>query len=361
MTASAWLDVDGAALAANHARLKAEAAGAEVAPVVKADAYGLGLAPVARLLASNGAATFFVAQLGEAQALRRIAPQARIFVLNGVAPGTAAALADAAVVPVLNAPEEIAEWTAQAKARNTRLPAAVQIDTGLNRSGLEPEQWTDPALRTALEAFDLQLVLGHLACGDDRAHERNALQLARFKAALACLPPARASLSASAGAFAGPAYRFDLVRPGIALYGGAPLSGEPNPMSPVAALRATVLQVRSVDSGESVGYGASLRLKRPSRLAILSFGYADGVMRALSSNASVIVNGLPAPIAGRVSMDLLTVDVTGIPGVARGDVAELFGPQRPVDAVAAAAGTIAYELLVRVGARVERRYSGMTA
>jgi len=340
-------------VAANFVTLR-ERAGAAAA-VVKADAYGLGLSGVVPALLDAGCDSFFVARLEEGIALRALldskkgAPQARIFVLDGAPPGAAPALTARKLIPVLGSLDEIASWKTG--------EAALHVDTGMNRLGLPPEDVAEAARR--LKGIELKLVMSHLACGDDPASPMNAQQLARFRDALTRLPSAPASLAASGGVFLGKDYHFDLARPGIGLYGGHPQPGHgANPMGCAVQLAATVLQVRTIAAGESVGYGATFRAARPSTIATIALGYADGVLRSAAAKAGVVIRGQRAPFAGRVSMDLIGLDVTGIAGVAAGDEAELFGPSLPVDEAAASWGTISYELLTGLSRRVPRVYEG---
>lgn len=329
------------AVAANFATMRR--VGGAAAAVVKADAYGTGMAGIVPALLAEKCDSFFVARLEEGVALRALAPKARIFVLDGAAADTVPALMAHNLVPVLSSLAQIAAW-------GSRGAAALHVDTGMNRLGL-------PLDDIAQVAFAPVLVMSHLACGDDPASPMNAVQLSRFKAALALLPPAPASLAASGGVFLGKDYHFDLVRPGIGLYGGHPQPGHgDNPMQCAVQLTGTVLQVRAIAAGDSVGYGASFRAARPSTIATIALGYADGVLRSAGNRASVIIRGRRAALAGRVSMDLITADVTGIDGVVAGDEAELFGPGLPVDEAAAQWGTISYELLTGLSRRVPRIY-----
>jgi len=336
------------AVAANFATMREQAGAA--AAVVKADAYGLGLSGVVPALLGEGCDQFFVARLEEGIALRTLAQTSRIFVLDGAADGTIPALKAHDLVPVLSSLEQIAAWR-DAKGG----AAALHIDTGMNRLGLPPDDIAMAA--TQAGGIELVLVMSHLACGDDPASPMNAVQLSKFKAALAWLPPAPASLAASGGVFLGKDYHFDLARPGIGLYGGHPQPGHgENPMRCAVRLTAPVLQLRRIAAGDSVGYGATFRATRPSTIATIALGYADGVLRSASNAASAIVRGRRAPVAGRVSMDLIGLDVTGIADVAVGDQAELFGPDLPLDDAAAAWGTISYELLTGLSRRVPRIY-----
>ncbi len=341
------------AVASNWRTLREAAPHAEVAAVVKADAYGIGLPPIAAKLKTLGCATFFVATLDEGRSLRSLvgAPP-RIFVLNGLPPGAAGAFAAHALTPVLGCLAEIREW-----ADAGRRPAAVHIDTGMSRAGLSPDELAALAGDTALLArLDIALILSHLACGDEAAHPANRTQLSRFKAALARLPAAPASLAASGGVFLGPEYHFDLVRPGIALYGGNPLTAAPNPVRSTVMLTADVLGVRTIACGETAGYGGTFAATRETRLAVCNIGYADGIPRALSNRGVAYIGETPCPYAGRVSMDLLTLDVTAVPShaIGRGAQVEIIGPHMSLEDMAARAGTVNYEILTGLGNRFTR-------
>lgn len=347
------LTIDLDALAANHAALRAHAGGAEVAPVVKADGYGLGAGPVARRLHAEGAGTFFVARVAEGEALRRAlgpSAEATIHVLDGAPPGSPARLRAAALSPVLNTPEQVELWRADGEGA----PAAVHVDTGMNRLGLTLEQAEALA---SVPAVRVDHVMSHLACADEPGHAMNARQLAAFREARALFPDARASLANSAGVFLGADYAFDLVRPGISLYGGGP-QGRPDPrLRAVATLEAPILQIRDVRPDETVGYGASFTAEHPMQVAVLAAGYADGYLRAASNRGWAAFGDRQLRILGRVSMDLIAVDVSGA-GARPGDPVQLLGPEAPLDDAAAAAGTIAYEFLVRLSGRLQRRYVG---
>lgn len=363
--ATGVITIDLAVLAANWRALRDLVAPAECGAVVKADAYGLGAAEVVPALAAAGCRTFFVATPEEAAAGRQLAPGARLFVLDGLLPGAAAALVGADAVPVLANLDEIDEWSAKARALGRRLPAALQVDTGLNRLGLSARDVSALASEPSrLSALDLRLVLSHLACADDPVHPMNARQRTAFESRRAALPAAPASLAASDGLMLGPAFHFDLVRPGYALYGGQAFRGGPTPVSPVVTVEARVLQVRTVEAGESVGYSATWIAARSSRIAIVAAGYADGFARSLGAASGrthgvVLVSGARAPVVGRVSMDLITIDVTDIGReVRRGDPVTLVGPGATIEALGRAAGTIGYEVLTRLGPRFARRYTG---
>jgi alanine racemase len=344
-----------AALASNWKRIAALAAPAECAAVVKADAYGLGIEQAVPALRDAGCRSFFVALPQEGRRVRAGAPDATIYVLNGFASAHAAEFAGSELTPVLNTVSQIEAWAGLGRG----WPSAIHVDTGMNRLGLSLAEAFALARRPALlEAAAPRLLMSHLACADTPRHPLNQTQLAGFQEVRSAYPSLRASLSNSAGVHLGPDFRFDLVRPGIALYGAAFAQDRP-PLANVVALRACILQLRDVEAGETIGYGAAWRFTSAARVAIVGAGYADGYPRAAGSSESqkapgVFLRGRRAPVLGRVSMDLIAADVTGIADVSEGDWVELFGPNIPVDEVAAAAGTIGYELLVRVGGSVER-------
>jgi alanine racemase len=346
-------------VAANFKTVQRLAGPAAAAAVVKADAYGLGLAPAVKALAAAGCDTYFVARLAEGLALRPLVPAARIFVLDGAQPDAVPALIAHRLTPVLNSLAEIAAWSAAAQAMRTPLDAALHLDTGMNRLGMAASELAVLSAEHAerLKAIRLVLVMSHLACADDPAAKMNRVQLERFKTALAILPPAPASLAASGGVLLGKEYHFDLVRPGLCLYGGNPQPAHPNAFAIPVELTAKILQLRRVDRGESVGYGASFRVERPSVLATVGVGYADGIMRALSNRGAAAIGGVKVPIVGRVSMDLATLDVTGVPGaLATGMDVELFGETISLEEVASAAGTVSYEILTSLSRRAVRQY-----
>jgi alanine racemase len=353
------------AIVANYRTYCRMAGPTAVAGVVKADAYGLGAARVAPALAEAGCDSFFVARLEEGIALRQAVPRARIFVLDGAQSDSVPALISHRLTPALNSLAEIAAWSTAAGAARASLDAVLHVDTGMNRLGLAGDEFAILSGEHArrLAGLNLVLVMSHLACGDEPDNKMNGEQLSRFRQALAMLPPAPASLAASHGAMLGLDYHFDLVRPGVALYGANPQQGAatPNLMQTACVLSARVLQLRRIDSGESVGYAATFRAKRPSMLATVALGYADGVPRTLSNKGVVALDGVRVPIVGRVSMDMMTLDVTDLTEPPRtGDVVELLGDTITLGEVAALAGTNEYEILTRLR-RVPRIYEGESA
>ncbi len=370
--AGAILTIDLDAVADNYRRLCAELGAAACAAVVKADAYGLGMARIAPALARAGARIFFVAQLEEAIALRAMFPvevqaadevgaAVEIYVLNGLSAGPVAEFQAGRVHPVLNSLGEIDAWAATARAAGQALPAAVHIDTGMSRLGLpENELETLAADRGRLAGIDLRYLVSHLACADRPEHPLNAEQLRRFGAARARLPDAPASFANSSGVFLGPDYHLDLARPGVALYGVNPTPGQPNPMRQVVRLQGKILQLREIDASRTVGYGATHRAAGPTRIATVAVGYADGYLRSLSNRGSAWLGNRRVPVVGRVSMDLITLDVTGASAEAArpGAFVDLIGADLSTDAVAGAAGTIGYEILTSLGRRYHRVYRG---
>lgn len=361
---AARLTVRLSAIAANYRTYCRMTGPCAVAAVVKADAYGMGAGAVAPALAQAGCDSFFVARLAEGIALRKIVPVARIFVLDGCQADAVPALLTHRLIPALNSLADIAAWSAAAAAAKTTLDAVIHVDTGMNRLGLAPDELAILSGQSArrLAGLHVVLVMSHLACADENS-KMNGEQLSRFRQALAMLPPAPASLAASHGAFLGMEYHFDLVRPGVALYGANPQPdsekrGAQNLMQTAAIVTGKVLQVRRIDSGDSVGYAATFRAKRPTMLATVALGYADGIPRTLSSKGAAAIHGARASVVGRVSMDLITLDVTDIE-VNPGDEAELLGETITLGEVAASAGTNEYEILTRLR-RMPRVYEGTT-
>lgn len=334
--------------------------------MVKADAYGLGMAEAAPALARAGCKTFFVATLAEAQELRSLLPQATIYVFSGLMPGTAEIYRAHDLRPVLNSAEEIGEWATFCAGRAERLPCAVHIDSGMNRLGLSAKEVEQvAAARDLWQSFTLSLVMSHLACADEPDHPKNEAQRKTFERLQARLPKALASFANSAGILLGPDYLYDLARPGIALYGGHPRRVGENPFAPVVHLKGRILQVRNVGPGETIGYGATRTFNQASRVAVVSVGYADGFFRALSASDGeegfvAYAGSHPAPILGRVSMDLVTLDVSRVPEELskRGAWVELIGPNVPAQHMAHHARTIDYEVLTNLGRRALRRYVG---
>lgn len=358
--AAGLLTIDLGALRDNYLALARRAAPARAAAVVKADAYGLGAEKVVPVLAAAGCRDFFVAHFSEALKLRPlIDAQSRLFVLNGLLPGDEPTCADAGVIPVLNGVEQVAAWKAEAKRRGKALPAALQFDTGMSRLGLSPEEAKALAADAhGLEGIRLECVMSHLACADEPENPANAGQLAAMQTAAALFPEVPVCFSNSGGLFLTPDYRGALCRPGIALYGGVPQNGMENPGKPVVTLSVAVVQTRAVPAGAAIGYGGSLVAERPMRLAVISAGYADGLPRSLSNRGAAYYDGVRLPIAGRVSMDSIILDISALPeGTLKlGAMVELIGPHQTLEQIAADAGTISYEILTSLGRRYRRAY-----
>lgn len=366
MTATGIITIDLEAIADNWRALAALVAPSRCGAVVKADAYGLGADRVIPALAAAGCSAFFVATPLEAASVRAMVREADIFVLDGLLAGSAGAIGAANAMPVLSSVPEVREWAEFGERRGAPQPCAVQIDSGLNRLGLSGEEaratLADARLMSRL---DVRLVLSHLASADDPADPKNEQQRRAFEAMRPLLPKGVAlSLAASDGLMLGKAYHYDLVRPGYALYGGQAFRGGSTPVRPVLKIEARILQVRDVAPSESVGYSATWKAARPSRIAIIAAGYADGFFRA-GSNPGQNTGGIvgigtaTALVVGRVSMDLITVDVTDIlPAPERGDLVTLVGPGLSIETMGHRAGTIGYEVLTSLSRRFERRYVG---
>lgn len=361
------LTIDLDAIAANWEILKAQTAHGRAAAVVKADGYGLGLAKVARRLAAAGCETFFVAHLDEGLTLAELfGPdrRQRIITMNGLLPGQEAVHAEAGLWPSLNDLGQIERWRAFCKGRDAALPAVLHCDTGMSRTGLDrTEAETLIAEPERLDGIDLRFLMSHIACADTPGHPMNADQRDRFADLAARLPkPAEgAMLAASSATFLGPEWHFDWIRPGVCLYGARPNTQIANPMRPVVSLEADILQIRQIDAPETVGYGAGHRVEGPTRIATIAVGYADGFLRSLSHAAKAWVGDVEVPVVGRVSMDLVTIDVTALPGLEPGAPITLLGAQQGIDDLADQAGTIGYEILTSLGARYRRTYLGDVA
>jgi alanine racemase len=364
--AGSILSIDLAAIVDNYRRLAKQAATAECAAVVKANAYGLSAADVAPELWRAGCRTFFVALCEEGIALRRRLPKANIYVLNGFHLKDARPFLTHRLRPLLASLDQVRRWRSKTEGQRG-VAAGLHFDTGMARLGVSPDEMDYLAgYPTLLKRLNLSLIMSHLACPDEPDHPLNRRQLGRFKATIARLKPApsiQLSLAASSGIFLGRGYLFDLVRPGAALYGIAPVTGRPNPLRPVIRLQSKVLQTRRVDAGMTAGYGATHRFARPARLATIAIGYADGFSRALSNRGGAYIAGRRAPIVGRVSMDLVTLDISDFAedDVRPGDMVDLIGPENSVDDLAREAGTIGYEILTSLGRRYRRRYLNRAA
>jgi alanine racemase len=366
--ATGVLTVDLDAIVANWRKLEKAAVPAECAAVIKADAYGCGVDPVARALAAAGCKTFFVATVEEARAARAAVPSATLYALDGIFQNCGDAFAKTDCKPVIGDLNELAEWDVFCRRSGWAGGAAIHIDTGMNRLGLTITEAQGIVPRINAGDHGITLVMSHLACAEALNHPLNAKQLATFREIASLFTGVPASLSNSSGIYLGPHFLFDVVRPGAALYGVNPTPEADNPMQPVVDLKARIVQIRNVERGDSVGYGGTWTARRPTRLAIVSAGYADGYFRAAGSNdgtrgAEVVVAGKRCPIAGRVSMDLIAVDITDLEknAVRRGHMATLIGEGITVDELAHHFGTIGYEVLTSLGPRYARVYKGGAA
>ncbi len=355
------IDLD--AIAANWRSLVGKLVTVECAAVVKADGYGLGLEPVTAKLAAAGCKTFFVADIVEARRVRSEASEAAIYVLNGFSPQNASAITEIKARPVINSMTELAEWDAFVAAHNWQGGAALHVDTGMNRLGISLEEAAALAPRIQGANHGISLLMSHMACADTPDHPLNARQILLFRELRTLYHGVPASLANSSGIFFGDSAHCDLARPGAALYGVNPIPGRANPMRNVVELTSRVLQVRNVERGETVGYGATWTAKRASRIAVVAMGYADGLLRAAgatdrSRGGAAMVGGRRCPFAGRISMDLVCIDITDIPEgtVRRGEVVTFVGEQITIDDLAAAAGTIGYEMLTSLGRACQRIY-----
>ncbi len=362
-TATCVLTIDLGALRANYRSLRDRAGKAECAAVVKANAYGIGAQEAVLALSRDGCKTFFVATFSEAQRVRDTAPDADVYVLDGFFSGGGPAFAGARIRPVLSSLSEVRDWAQFCRDKGEPLPAALQVDTGMNRLGMPRSEAIDLAKSNdLLNAFTPALFISHLACGDKPDHPMNEAQLKAFEELRAMFPPCPASLANSAGIYLGERYHFDLTRTGFALYGGRAAEGQP-PLAQIVQLHARIVQIHEAEAGESVGYGAEQTLKRATRIATLSLGYADGIFRCLGAREghaglTGTIEGHAAPALGRVSMDLITLDVSDIPsGLAeRGSWVEIIGEQTGIVGLAQQAGTIGYEVLTNLSHRAQRIY-----
>lgn len=367
-TATAILTIDLDAIVANWRKLESQGVPAECSAVVKANAYGCGTEPVVRALASAGCKTFFVATLDEARAARAAAKSAAIYVLSGCFQNCGDTFAELNCQPVIGDLNELAEWDVFCRRSGWSGGAAIHIDTGMNRLGLSPQDAHGIVPRIHAGDHGITLVMSHLACAENPQHPLNARQLTTFREIAQQFTGVPASLANSSGCFLGSQFQFDLLRPGAALYGVNPTPDTDNPMRPVVDLKTRIIQVREVERGDTVGYGATWTARRPTRLAIVSTGYADGYFRAAGStdgtrSADVVVAGKRCPIAGRISMDLIAIDITDLPEktVRRGHMVTLLGDGITVDELGHHFGTIGYEVLTSLGHRYARVYKGGTA
>ncbi len=362
----AVLTIDLRAVQDNWHLLSARTPGAETGAVVKADAYGLGIGPVAKALIRAGCRTFFVAHLSEAAKLRAVDNETTIYVLNGLLPGSAGTCHHLGVRPVLGSPEEVAEWRDTGKSA----PCALHVDTGMNRLGLDRHQLAELIAGNAMADLGIDLVMTHFSASEVKSDPANALQMAEFAKVEAFFPGIRCSLLNSSGHFLPDAPALALTRPGYALYGGNPTPGDTNPMRQVVRLDATIIQSRMVKPGERAGYNGRWIARRASRLTTISLGYADGYPRnaggysagddSLVIGGEAMVGEVICPFVGSVSMDLVIIDTTDAPASAcgRGATATLIGGPLDIDRVASGARTVGYEMLTSLGRRYQRHYIG---
>ncbi len=330
--------------------------------VVKADGYGLGEVKVSKALYNAGCRDFFTAHIDEAIAVKEVLPNATVSVMNGILAGEEKIYCEYDLVPTLNDLGQVAIWKEYRK--NHKTPKAnLQFDTGMARLGLMPQEldviFNDLGL---LDGIELKFIMSHLACADDPSHPLNRKQQEDFAAAITKLPKATSMLAASSGIFLGKDWHFDMVRPGVALYGGAPNENSPNPLEQVIKLEGKVLQVREVDQTQTVGYGAMHKPTGRQLIATVAAGYADGYIRSLSDKATVYFNDQPIPVVGRVSMDVITLDVSSLENtknaIKAGYMVDLIGPNHDINDLAKEAGTIPYEILTSLGKRYKRQYVG---
>ncbi len=357
--AGAVLGIDLEAVAANYRELCRRLDGVSCAGVVKSDAYGLGVEEVAPVLANAGCREFFVAHIEEGIELRKILPKAEIHILNGMFPGAEETYTENNLIPVIGSLHEAKIW--KIWCGETPLPCDLHVDTGMLRLGLSPKELGQIADEPDLiQGLDIQNIISHLASADEAQSSQNVAQLNTFRRAREILPMGRASFCNSSGIFLGSEYHFDLARPGVALYGANPSPGNPNPMRDVVSLKARIVQVRDADMPETVGYGATYAIKKPSRIATVPVGYSDGVLRSLSNNSCGYIGEHCVPLVGRVSMDLITFDVSDVPEefAHAGQWIEMIGPHHTVDDMARDANTIGYEVLTSLGRRYHRVYKG---
>ena len=357
------LTVDLGALKRNWQALDKVSRGALTGAVVKADAYGTGIVQSARALYDAGARFFFTATPDEGIAVRAALPEdTHIFILDGLFPGAAPLYVGERLMPCLSSIPMLEEWLDACLASGQALPAALHFDTGINRLGFRLNEATIVKRMVDAIGYAPQMIMSHLACADIPAHEKNRTQLALFTTVMAQFPGVPASLANSAGLMTSRENHFQMVRPGIALYGGRAVASRRNPMSPVVTLEAPILQVKELKTGETVGYGALQTIQRDTRLAVVAIGYADGFFRSLSSannhrGTHVSIRGQHVPVIGRVSMDMIGVDITDLNDVPKpGEKAEILGKTITVDDHADIGGTIGYEVLTSLKGRYTRHY-----
>jgi alanine racemase len=358
---STLITIDLDALTANYRACRDAVAPADCAAVVKADAYGLGIDRISKTLFHAGCRQFFTATHREGVALRRLLPDADIFVFEGVTGRSARAFLEHGLVPVLITPDQGACWVRCAREAGATLPAVIDIDTGMTRLGMGRRELTELLDRCPdLEGLDVRYVMTHLACADDRDSPMLREQLRRFDRLRALLPDAPTSIGNSAGSLRGDGWAGDMARVGIALFGGNPFLDDAHPGRPVLRIQSRILQLREITEPTPVGYGSTHTAAPGMRIATVGTGYADGYPWSLGNRGVAVVGGQRVPVVGRVSMDLITLDVTGVPDefVQPGCRVDLIGPEISLEEVAQRAGTINYEILTRLGQRAQRRYLG---
>lgn len=358
-TASAILSIDLNAFESNFRMVQSLAPTSEVAGVIKANGYGLGMKEVFQALKKWSCQTFFISTLEEGLALRALDSTCEIMTLNGLFHNAEYEHIAQKITPVIGSVDTLERWAACAKELGQPLPAVLHFDTGMNRLGFDSAETRGvlSKVEEIHEALDIRYVMSHFACADEAGHGLNAQQTARFESIAAHFPDTPKSLCNSSGIFRYPDHHYDLVRPGYCLYGGNPTPEAPNPMSPVVHLKTRVLQLRTAAKGETTGYGASRAFDHDTLLATVSLGYADGFLRSGSNTAKLYWQGQPCPVVGRISMDLVTVDLSSLttPPVP-GDWLEVLGENQSVDTLALACGTIGYEILTSLGERYTRDY-----
>jgi alanine racemase len=361
--ANGILTIDLTALAANWKTLRSTAAAAECAGVVKANGYGCGLESVAEALRQAGCTTFFVADLSEGKRLRHVAPKATIYILNGLVPGSAQTFADNNLRPVIGSSAELAEWDAFTGVHGWTGGFALHVDTGMNRLGVTVEEAAAIAPRLNRADHGVELLMSHFVASQYPENPRNEQQMLAFRNIRALFRGVPASIANSSGIFLSPSAHLDLVRPGAAMYGVNPTPGKHNPMKSVVDLKVRIAQIRTIAAGETVGYDATWTARRPSRIATVTMGYADGFMRSVSGSdnkrgGTLIVAGKHCPVIGRISMDLVSIDITDLPEgrVRRGDFATVIGEGRDLDSEGEMLGTIGYEVLTSLGRRFAQIY-----
>lgn len=362
---SGHLTIDLKALADNY-RLFQEQVGAncQVAGVVKADAYGLGLKPVVEKLTALNCPQFFVATLDEALQVRQVNSETPVAVLGGLFHGAEKEYIENNIMPVLNTPEEILRYAELSKNENQKLPAIIHFDTGMNRLGLSADETKDLIdNQDRIDGIDTKYIMSHFVsaddahAGDENGQKITALQASRFADIAKHFPDIKKSLANSPGLFRDKNYHYDMTRPGFSLYGGNPTPEQSNPVRRVVDLSVRILQIRLCKKGESIGYGASHVFEKDTVTATAGMGYADGFLRSGSNKAMLYYNGAPCPVIGRVSMDLVTVDLSALQTPPQASESlEVLGPHQSVDDLAAAAGTIGYEVLTSLGKRYAREY-----